>query len=540
MFNLRYYQQEAVEAVYREWEKVQTTAIIAATATGKTEIYLDIAASYPGRVLIMAHRDYLLNQPIGRLRKHGFDDIAVEKAEQRSEGGLMESKVVFASVQSLSKPSRMATFDPFKFSAVIIDEGHRAAAKTYRDVLDHFKTNPRLRILILTATPKRKDGIALGTVCDSVAYVYGPRQAINEGWIVPLRFYRREVEGLDFSTVKLKGSDLDQEQVEQLLLQEKPLHTVCASLAEDRGPTVIFCPGVMVARAYQTLMDTRYRPGRAAVLWADSDEIEREKVGIQLAQGELDYLFNCDLVTEGYDVPELVRVVWAAPTASLTKFTQGTGRVFRTHGSLRDILTGTRDDAEQRRLQIQQSPKPLGMVVTYYPQNCKHQLCEPNDILGGDDLPSEVKAYAKQIQEATAAQPDGSDPDEDVETAGAVVALRALLEERRRKIRAKADARDTEYDGMGGRNRSRSQGANGERKAAKEISDDWPEGKPPSPAMKGWFRYRGVNADELGMTAWRAYTVRQLVGEHGIDMATALSYSKAQALAVLHKYVRKA
>lgn len=541
MFDLRYYQSEAIDAVYREWEVVQSTCVIAATATGKTEMYLSIAASYPGRVLVIAHRDYLLDQPIERLKKHGFDDVAMEKAELRSEGGLTQNKVVFASIQTLAREKRLATFDPFSFSVVIIDEGHRAVARTYRTVLDHFRTNPRLRVLVLTATPKRKDGIALGNICESVAYTYGPKTAIDEGWIVPLRFYRREVEGLDFSTVKLKGSDLDQDQVQAILMQEKPLHIVCASLAEDRGPTVIFCPGVAVARAYADLMNSRYRNGRAAVLWQDSDQDERDKVGKQLSSGDIDYLFNCDLVTEGYDVPELVRVVWAAPTASLVRFTQGTGRVFRTHGSLRGALQGGRNDAEQRRLQIQQSPKPMGMVVTYYPQNCKHRLCEPNDILGGKDLDQAIKEYAKQIQEQTASQVDGSNPEDDIETAGAVVELRSLLEQRRKSIRAEADTRDTEYEAFGGsRNRAKANSSNGEQKAAKGISGDWPETKPASPGQIGWFKYHGVpNADKIGLTAWRAFVVRDLVEKHGVSMNTAMSYGKNQALAVKAKMESK-
>lgn len=538
MFDLRYYQQESIDAVYREWESVQSTCIIAATATGKTEIYLSIAASYPGRVLVVAHRDYLLGQPIRRLAAHGFDDVGIEKAEHRSEGRLEPSKVVFASIQSLCKEDRLKTFDPFSFSAIIVDEGHRAVSKTYRTVLDHFRTNPRLRILILTATPKRKDGIALGNVCESVAYTYGPKTAMNEGWIVPLKFYRRTVEGLDFSTVKLKGSDLDQEQVERLLMQEKPLHEVCSSLALDCGPTVIFCPGVMIARAYHTLMNERYRQGRSAVLWQESDEEERETVGKKLANGEIDYLFNCDLVTEGYDIPELVRVVWAAPTASLVRFTQGTGRVFRTHSSLRGQLTGDRAESDARKLLIQQSPKPVGHVVTYYPQNCTHQLCEPNDILGGEDLPAEVKAYAKQIQEQTAAQPGGSDPDEDVETAQAVVELRSLLELRRQKIKAEAAVRDTEYDAFGGgANRTSANKTNGERDAVRRISDDWPNTKPASDKQKAWFHRKGIHVE---LTAWRAFVVRDLVEKHGIKLETAMGYSKNQALAVKEKYEKAA
>lgn len=537
MFDLRFYQEEMKVAVYSEWDRVQSTAVIAATGTGKTELYLSIATELPGRVLVIAHRDYLLGQPIRRLKLHGFEDVDIEKANERSEGKLQQAKIVFASVQSLSRASRLATFDPFKFDAVIIDEAHRAVAKSYRTIIDHFKLNARLRMLLLTATPKRKDGIALGNVCDSVAYVYGPKQAIHDGWIVPLRFFRRTVEGLDFSAVKLKGADLDQDQVEKLLIQEKPLHAVCASLAEDRGPTVIFCPGVMVARAYATLMNDRYRPNRSAVLWQDSSEEERELVGKKLASGDLDYLFNCDIATEGYDVPELVRVVWAAPTASLVRFTQGTGRAFRTHSSLRNVLSGGREESATRRLQIQQSPKPFAEVVTYYPQNCKHQLCEPNDILGGEELDPEVKAFAKQVQEQTASQSSGSDPDEDIETAETIVELRGLLDQRRKKIRAEAKVRDDEYDAFGGsRNRAKSDASKGERKTAKEVSTDWPrkaDTKMISPGMKLWFKKNGCpQINDLDMTAWQAYIVRRLV-EFGFKIDKALSFGLTQAKAAL-------
>ena len=376
MFDLRYYQTEAIAAVYKEFETHQATAIVSATGTGKTEMYLALAVEVPGRVLVLAHRDYLLSQPIKRLAAKGYDDVAVEMAEEYSERQLRKAKIVFATVQSISKARRLKHFDPKDFDLVIVDEGHRGVAKTYRTVLDHFCQNPDLRVLILTATPKRKDGVALQNLCGgdiSVAYTYAPKRAAEEGWLVPLRFYRREVKDLDFSHVnfnKAKG-DLDQEQVEQLLLQEKPLHDVCASLAQDQGATLIFCPGVKIAQAYAHIMNDRYRPGRAVAMWGDTEDEERIEIGKRLAQGELDYLFNVDVATEGYDVPELVRVVWAAPTASLVRFTQGTGRVFRPHRSILGRLTGGAEDAEARRVAIEQSPKPFGHVVTYYPQDRK-------------------------------------------------------------------------------------------------------------------------------------------------------------------------
>jgi superfamily II DNA or RNA helicase len=537
VFDLRYYQRSLIDAARAAWETHQSTAIISATGTGKTEMYMSLAVEEPGRVLVLVHRDYLINQPIGRLERAGFEDVAVEKAEERSETGFHKAKIVFGSVQSMgpeNQSKRLATFNPFDFSLLIVDEGHRGTSPTYRRVLDHFRSNPKLKILILTATPNRKDGVALGNICESVAGVYGPQQAMNEGWIPKTSFFRRDVQSLDFSNVRLKGSDLDPDQVQALLMQEKPLHEVCATLADDRGPTLIFCPEVAVANAYAELMNQRYRPGRAKMLYAESSDEERETAGLALANGDLDYIFNVNLYTEGFDLPNLLRVVWAAPTASLVRYTQGVGRVFRTHPSLRGRLTGGVDESEHRRTLIEQSPKPFGIVVTYYPQNCKHELCDPVDILGGDDLPPDVKAAAKQVQEETSRLGGGSRTDEDIDTARVFCDFRTVLDARRKELKAKAEFADRQFDPMSGRRTSGPSHTNGTRThaAADAIASSWGDTEHATDKQKNWFRWKGVGDEMVAtLTKWRASVVRDLF-ELGVSLETALGYGKRQALKV--------
>lgn len=531
MFNLRYYQDELIAGAQERWQSFQSTAIIAATGTGKTEMFLSMAVSEPGRVCILVHRDYLISSPISRLRNVGFDDVAIEKAELKSEMGRVHgrSKIVFASVQSLSKPARLETFDPFQFTLLIVDEAHRAVAATYVRVLDHFKKNPKIKILLLTATPKRKDGIALGNVCESVAGVYSPSTAAAEGWIVPVRFWRREVESLDFSNVRMKGGDLDQEQVEALMKEEGPLHEVCSTLAEDRGPTLVFCPGVAVAQAYSAIMNKRYRKDRSEVLWADSTDDERETAGKKLANGDIDYIFNCDLYTEGYDAPYLERVVWAAPTASLNKYTQGCGRAFRPHPDIAHSLSGGRDESGDRRLMIQHSRKPIGKIVTYYPQNCRHHLCDPIDILGGDDIPNDVKTYARILQDRTASLGGGSDTEDDLSSAKDFSDLRSALSDRLRDLKAKATYSDHEYDAMGGiANRMTGENSRRVRKSADEITASWGRGEPLSEKQAKWFHWKGCDIGQHNMTKWRAVVVRDLM-ESGMKFEDAIALNKGYA-----------
>lgn len=535
MFNLRYYQDELIEGAEKCWESHRSTAMISATGTGKTEMYLSLVVNRPGRWLVLGHRDYLLKQPIDRLAKVGFDDVAIEKADVRSEVGFMRAKVVFGSVQSLgpaSQQKRLDSYDPFAFDGLVIDEAHRATSPTYRRIIDHFHRNPRLKSLFMTATPKRKDGIALGTVCESVAGTYMPREAINESWIVPVVFERRDVKSLDFSNVSMKGGDLNPEQVESLQLQEKPLHEVLAPLAEDRGATLVFCAKVGIAQALADTMNKRYRPGRAIMLCDESTWEERDEASKRMANGDLDYIFNVNLFTEGYDLPGLQRVVWACPTASLVRYTQGVGRVFRTHGSLRDHLVGGREDAPTRKQFIEQSPKPFGNVVTYYPQNCKHVLCDPVDILGGDDIPAPVVAAAKQIQAETSQQAGGSRTDYDIDTAKIFVDLQGVVEQKRNQIKAKAVYTDDAFDPFSGRVNDAGEKRNGKAvdAAMKSVGADWPQGEPPTAKQMGWFAWKKIILPH-GCTKFRCVVIRDLI-ELGVKPETATNYNRAQALAV--------
>jgi len=67
-WELRPYQAEAVAAVLESWKQFDRTLGVAATGSGKTVMFADIAQKCLtcGRVLVFAHRDELINQAICR------------------------------------------------------------------------------------------------------------------------------------------------------------------------------------------------------------------------------------------------------------------------------------------------------------------------------------------------------------------------------------------------------------------------------------------------------------------------------------------
>ena len=157
------------------------------------------------------------------------------------------------------------------------------------------------------------------------------------------------------------------------------------------------------------------------------------------------------------------------------------------------------------------------------------------------ELPQVAQEIAgpQQVQEATAAQPGGSNPEEDVATAKAFLDLRAEL---RRQIVATSRVEDTEYDAFGGaRNRLAGDAPKGERQAAKAISNDWPGGVGATDKQLGLLRRLGVQqANDLDLTKWRASCLIQLIRESKFSPESALACSKKQALAVLAKLKREA
>lgn len=101
-----------------------------ATGLGKTVVFTNIERK--GKVLVLAHREELIRQPI----KYYDCEVGIEQGENTSNG----EEVVIASVQSLI--NRLPKFSQDEFDTIIIDECHHSAAKSYRKILDYF--DPRL------------------------------------------------------------------------------------------------------------------------------------------------------------------------------------------------------------------------------------------------------------------------------------------------------------------------------------------------------------------------------------------------------------
>ena len=269
---------------------------VAATGTGKTRVGSEVVARWlnhiPGsRVLILAGRIEIIKQLTTSLEFVGVL-VGVECGSQISTG----EPVVVGSICGVrpGTPRFNRVLRPSPPSLVVVDECHHSQAPTWRAVLDALPPHARLG---LTATPNRSDGLPLRELFAEVACEYSREQGIRDGHLTPFREVRAE-------------------SVREL-----------TSLAGSRR-TIVYCTSV---DASQELARCLTSLGVSAV-HADGSTMsprERARALTSFASGEVQYLTNCQLVTEGWDVPGVECVAVMRGCGSPTMMSQMLGRGLR-------------------------------------------------------------------------------------------------------------------------------------------------------------------------------------------------------------------
>jgi len=400
---LRPYQHEAVSSVMEAFRSSASSALIVLpTGTGKTVCFLHVAErmKVAGRVMILAHREELIWQAAKRCERIAGEAADIEMAELRARRSLFDrSKIVVSSVQTQIAGRgafrRMTKFDPDQFSLLIVDEAHHAPAASWKRVIAHYRKNPNLKVLGVTATPDRKDEKALGQIFETVAYDYELPDAIRDGWLVPIEQRAVHVKGLDYSNVRTKAGDLNGKDLAQVMEYEEILHGIASPTIEIAAGrrTLLFAASLAHAERLTEIFN-RHREGSARWVHGGTPKEERRQLVKDYAAGRFQILCNVGVATEGFDEPGIELVIMARPTKSRALYAQMAGRGTR---PLTGVVDGL-EDADERRLAIATSQKPLLEIVDFVGNAGRHKLITSADILGGK-YEEAVIARAKKAAE---------------------------------------------------------------------------------------------------------------------------------------------
>lgn len=389
-YGLRWYQQEAKEAVEARLQTCRSTLAVMATGTGKTRLFGAVASDWDGNVLVLAHRDELVHQARRDLEAITGEVVEIEQADLTAS---LSARIVVGSTDTVKQQKRLDRFGKDRFQLVIPDEFHHYTARTYRRILDFFD---RAKIFGVTATPDRGDRKALGQIADSVAYVFDIQQAIEQGYLVEVLAHEVTLGEIDVSGVGVSGGDLVAAQLDEVMLK------ACAGIVsetlryEPDRQGIAYLPGVKSAELVAELFN-RHTPGSCGFVSGATPKEERREMFRAFKEGQLKYISNCMVATEGTDLPTASLIIQGRPTKSRALHTQISGRGMRVLPGVVDHVHG-RDGAEERRRLIAASAKPDCIILDFVGNSGKHKLVTAADVLGGKYTEDEVTEAKKKLK----------------------------------------------------------------------------------------------------------------------------------------------
>lgn len=353
---LRPYQQEAKQAIFREWDQGHSrTLLVLPTGCGKTIVFAKVAEECVrngDRVLIMAHRGELLDQASDKIAKTTGLGTAVEKAEQTCLGSWF--RIVVGSVQSLQNENRLQKFDADYFDTIIVDEAHHVLSNSYQKVMEHFSG---AKVLGVTATPDRGDMRNLGNFFESLAYEYTLPKAIKEGYLSPIKAMTIPLK-IDFSNVAVQAGDFKVSDIDTAL--DPYLYQIAQEMKKycmDRK-TVVFLPLVKTSQKFRDILNSE---GFHAAECNGSTQA-RTEILEDFDKGKYNVLCNSMLLTEGWDCPSVDCVIVLRPTKVRSLYCQMVGR-------------GTRLCEGKENL----------LLLDFLWHTEKHELCHPASLIADNE-----------------------------------------------------------------------------------------------------------------------------------------------------------
>jgi superfamily II DNA or RNA helicase len=276
---------ESVRASYRSGHRA--IVIVLPTGGGKTFLSTRLAEPVLRRGLkvdFVVHREELADQA-----RRAFASIGFPEGDR------------FRVVSLQMAVARSLKLSP---DLAIIDECHHTAADRWSVPIRAMR-DTGVPLIGLTATPDRGDGRGLGEIFDDLVVGAQPRELIASGHLVPCRV---------LSPLRARAS-----------LADHPVHAYQEHAAGRR--TVVFCS--TVGHAQRLSEEFNAASIRSRCVEGNMDDAERARAIALFRAGEIDVLTNCQILTEGFDVPEVACVITTTGASAPAPLIQKVGRGMR-------------------------------------------------------------------------------------------------------------------------------------------------------------------------------------------------------------------
>jgi DNA repair protein RadD len=322
------------------------------------------------RIMMLVHKRELVEQNYEKL-KSIWPDAPVGIYSAGLGRRDTNQQIIFGSIASVYR-------DPYQFGprhATICDECHlipnsgEGMYRTYFDAVSEM-THGRFRALGLTATPYRMDSGRLdrgdGRLFEDTVFSYGIGEGTRDGWLAPLTARLGDVE-IDARNIARRGGEFVAGDVQRAALEEGLLERTADDLVRrgreaGRRSWLIFCAGVDHARMMQRALLER---GIAtATITGQTSTGDRDAYIAAFKRGEIQAITNADVLTTGFDAPNVDLLAMLRPTLSTGLYIQIMGRGTRMSADIARSINEA-GSAEQRRELIAGSVKPNCLVLDY-------------------------------------------------------------------------------------------------------------------------------------------------------------------------------
>ena len=341
---LRPYQREAIDAVLSARRAGERRLLVCLpTGAGKTVIFSHLAGLARRPVLVLAHREELLEQARDKLERAlhaGGQDTRVVAVEQGARTAPAAAHVLVCSIRSLHEERLARVIAGRDFGLVIYDECHHAAAADNLRVLRQlgaFDAGWAGTLLGFTATTARGDGKGLDAVFERIVYTRTLPEMIDDGYLAPLRGFRIST-AADLTRLSAGGADFREDELAEAVDIEERNAIVARAIQEltrDRR-TIAFCVTVNHARNLCRALNAL--GVLAGVVHGTMPSDDRARALADFREGRLQVLTNVGVLTEGFDDPGVSCVAMARPTRSAGLYAQCVGRGTRLHPGKKDCL----------------------------------------------------------------------------------------------------------------------------------------------------------------------------------------------------------
>lgn len=431
----RPYQVECRHAVMEAWRQgITNQVIVMATGTGKTRTvlscYEDLATAVGDkRGLIVCPTEEQVKQFAKDIHKRFGYYPQIEQADNHvnvhAHKFAESHPIVVGTYASVSK--RLHKYRPDQFSFLAVDEAHHSVAREVKKMIHHF--NARLK-LGATATPERLDKKSLAELWKHCPYQFNILDAIEQGWLAPIKVTIELIESIDFGTAKFRqNGDVSKAWADQVAAQEKPLHEIAWRIAQLNGSVIVPCPSVVFAEALAALINSRYMIGKAGCVLGKTPARQRKNLVQRFRDGDLTVMTSVGVFDEGFDSALVSTIALCSWTKSVSRLTQRLGRVLRTaHAGDPAFEYG---DAATRRSMIANGPKPYGRALDFVGLTGSVKLATAMDVLGGTVKPDVLKLAKKLAEESS----DDVDPAEKIAEAQAMLDANEISDEDRKEIK---------------------------------------------------------------------------------------------------------